>query len=375
MEKDKILIEIDGKEVDLRDVIAESSIDQMKEMGFNFGEDGKVKLSALPPEVKSEVVKAKEGAEESANYIKQLCLPEQLWSKYGVKSTPINTGADSMGSLVPTTLANAILERKARIGVFAQRAFSFNLAGPFELPTEGEGVEGYWMGELDANDANLIPESEPTTGKNTLDDNYLAARVFISWKLLNSSAFDVQAFVARMMGRKLAEIEEAAFIAGDGVGKPLGIRTDVNVPTVAQLGEVTTRQDLMNLWFALPPQYRQSAIFFTSSGGVLGVNSIVDSTGRPIFDGAAPLDSVWGKPILESGDMPENLGAGSETEVWFGDPSYYYIKYGTGLEMASAPEIKRMKTELVVYQAVDGKLVLPEAFVKLTGVRVQAEQS
>jgi HK97 family phage major capsid protein len=370
--KDKILLQLEGgKEVDLREVIKEAGVDQLKEMGFPIGDDGKVQLKQLPAEVKTEAEKKVAAAEVSANFIKSMVVPSHLHAQHGVKAFPTDTGA--MGSTVPVELANAILEKKGQFNILRQRAFSFNLAGPFDLPTEGTGVTGYWVGETDTADANLVTGSEPTTSKKTLDDHYLAALVKFSWKLLNTSAFDIQNYVASLAGRKLAETEEAAFVGGSGTGRPKGIRQET-VTNIAQAGAGLAYQDILNLYHLLPPQYRQNAVFLTSGNGSAAIHGLADSQGRPIFQPGQPLDQLFNKPLLESADMPENLGVGTDTtEVWFGDPSYYHIKYGTGLEMASDQTIERLQSKLLIYQAVDAKMVLTDAFVKITGVKVADE--
>lgn len=374
----KIMIQLeDGKEVDLAEVIAQSSVEQLKEMGFPIDEKGKVNFSSLVPAVKSDKEEKAEGMKDAANFVKALILPAKYHKQYGVAEVEmkqITTESGSFGAAVPTALASAILEKKAKFAVIRSRAFSFELSGPFDLPVEGTGITGYWItGEVDDSDANLVTESEPTLNKKSLTDHYLAALVKVSWKLLNTSDFNIVNFIASLAGRKLAETEEAAFIGGNGTGKPKGIRTE-SLSSVAQAGAGLEYQDLVNLYFLLPPQYRANAVFITSSMGAKAITGLRDSQDRPIFAPGQPLDELFRKPLLESVDIPENLGGGSDTtEVYFGDPYYYWIKDGQSLAMATQDVIERLQTKVLVYQAVDGKLTLTDAFVKLTGVKIADE--
>lgn len=373
----KIMIQLeDGKEVDLKEILSEASVEQLKEMGFPIGDDGKVKISEMGGSVKTDSQLKQEGLETAANFIKSMVLPANLHQKYGVKEVEVkqaNTASDSFGAAVPTELASAILEKKAKFAVLRARAFSFELSGPFDLPVEGDGITGFWVGEVDDSDENLVTESTPTLNKKSLDDHYLAALVKVSWKLLNTSAYNIVNYVASLAGRKLAETEEAAFIGGSGTGRPKGIRTE-SVSSVAQAGDSLAYQDLVNLYFLLPAQYRANAVFMTSAMGAKAITGLTDSQGRPIFAPGQPLDELFRKPILESADIPENLGVGTDTtEIWFGDPYYYWIKDGQTLQMATQDVIERLQTKLLVYQAVDGKLTLTDAFVKLTAVKVTDE--
>lgn len=369
--KKKIMLQLeDGQEVDLKELISEASIEQLKEMGFPLSEDGgKVDFRSLPSSVKSEADEKREKVSEAANFIKSMVLPAEFHKKYGVKS--ITTDSGEFGAAVPTALADAILEKKASFTVLRQRAFAFELSGNFDLPVEGTGVTGYWVGESDTSDENLVTESAPTLGKKSLGDHYLAALVKVSWKLLQTSDFNIVNFVASLAGRKLAATEETAFIGGDGTGKPKGIRTE-SLTSVAQAGDGLAYQDLVNLWFALPAQYRANAVFITSSLGAKAITGLKDSQNRPIFQPGQPLDELFRKPLLESVDIPENIG-GDTTEIYFGDPYYYWIKDGQTLQMATQDVIERLQTKVLVYQAVDGKLTLTDAFVKLTGVKIADE--
>ena len=367
----KIMLDLgDGKEVDLNEVLSESVIENLKEAGIPM-EDGKVNLKALPSSVKTEAEEKAEKMETAANFVKFMTIPADYRSRYGVKQ--ITTEGGSFGASVPTELADAILEKKARFNVLRQRAFSFQLSGPFDLPIEGDGVSAFWVGESDTEDANLVTASTPTLEKKSLDDHYLAALVKTSWKLLDTSAFNIVNYVASLAGRKLAEEEEKAFIGGNGSGKPKGIRQET-VDSIAQASTSLAYKDLVRLWYKLKPQYRQNAVFLTSTGGAVQITGLEDTQDRPIFAPGQPLDELFRRPLIESVDIPSNLGdGGDETEVWLGDPFYYWIKDGQNLQMATDQVIERLQTKILVYEAVDAKLTHSEAFVKLTGVTVDSE--
>jgi len=372
----KIMLQLeDGKEVDLASVISEESMKALSDMGFSL-KDGKVDFSALPSAVKTEAMQKQEGIGEAANFIKSVVLPAKEHARFGVKSVEYKTTTTDTGSYgysVPTTLAAAILEKKHKFNILRERAFSFELAGNFDLPVEGTGITGYWVGESDSADANLITESSPTLAKKTLNDWYLGALVKVSWKLMQTSDYNIVSFISTLAGKAIAETEEAAFVGGDGSSKPTGIR-QASVSNIAQAGDSLAYQDLVNLYFLLPAQYRQNAVFITGAMGAKAITGLKDQQDRPIFMPGMPLDELFTKPILESADIPENLGGSHDTtEIWFGDPSYYWIKDGQSMGMATQDVIERLQTKVVVYAAVDGKLTLTDAFVKLTAVKVEAE--
>lgn len=352
----------DGSKVDLKELVAEEAVKKLQDAGFQM-ENGKIQN--LPVEIKTEAQQKLERVEKAADFIKSLIVPPARHKQYGIKQ--ITTDVGSFGAAVPTELATEIVQKRDKFSVFGPRAFTLESAGPFDVPVEGEDVTAYWVGEGDSGDANLIDESHPTLEKVSLGDHYLAALVKTSFKLVNTSAFNIVNYISSLAGRKLAGVQETAFIAGDGTGKPKGLRTYSGISGVAQQGASLSYGDLLNLWFSLPAQYRANAVFITSPKGAKAIHNLRDGENRPLFQAGMPLDEIFRRPILESVDVPENL-AGDSTEIFFGDPSYYWIKYGTGMEMATQPEIERLQTKLVTYQAVDGRLTLTDAWKKLTGV-------
>jgi HK97 family phage major capsid protein len=310
------------------------------------------------PEVKQETKIMKTEAEEKAEGL-------EVAKKFicdVVEGKAVDTTAGSMGYTVPTELASAIQEKKDKLAKMRKVAFVFQFAGKFQLPQEGTGVTAYWVDENDT-----ITESNPTVGKKDLDDYYLAGRVLAPRKLLNTSAYNIVEFISRLIARSLVNTEETAFVAGDGSSKPTGLR-GASVSSVAQAGSGLVYDDIVNLYYGLAEQYRGMAIFMTSALGMKALRKIKDDNGVPIFDPAK--QELFGRPIWESSDIPSNLGtSANETEIWFFDPSYYWIKDGENMFMETDKIISKLQTEIVVSTAVDGVMTLTDAGYKLTGVK------
>lgn len=301
------------------------------------------------------VVTADEKIEKAAQFVKDICLGN-------IDSKAVNSGDTSFGHTVPVELADFILTKKDKISKMRKLAFVFQLSGEFQLPMEGTGVTAYWVGE------NVtITESNPTIDKKNLYDYYLAARVLIPRKLLNTSAFNIVNYIGELCSRKLRDAEETTFVAGDGSAKPTGLRS-AGFAEIIQAGAGFAYDDLVNLFYELPEQYRQNAIFMTSSAGMKLLRKLKDLQGNPIFD--VRDQTIFNRPVIESADIPANLGAGmNETEIMFIDPWYYWIKDGEKMFVDTDKIISKLQTELVVAEAVDGVFTLAEAGKKLTAVK------
>jgi len=309
---------------------------------------------SLKDEVK--VNSDEEKVEKSADFIRKACNGE-------LEKKAIDSTTDSFGYTVPTELSDFILKAKDKIAKMRKLAFVFQMAGNFDLPTEGTGVTGYWVGENET-----ITESNPTIGKKTLVDYYLAARVLIPRKLLNTSAYNIVNYVGELCARKLRDTEETAFVAGDGSSKPTGLRSASLTGSQAQASTSLAYNDIINLFYALPEQYRENAVFLTSALGMKAIRKIVDDNGVPIFD--LRDQKMFNRPVIESSDIPENLGSSANTtEIYFGDMWYYWIKDGEKMFVDTDKVLSKLQIELVVAQAVDGVYTLPAACKKMTGVK------
>lgn len=361
--KDSIILDLgEGKELDLTKTIQESTTEALKAMGA-VDEEGQFKGMAVT--VKGDEEAKSEKYANIANFVKTMILGEGkgFQDSYGYKA--ISTSGGSFGSTVPTELYDEIIEASRRWTVIRDYAFVFQLTGTVQVPKEGTGVTGYWVAENAS-----ITEDNPTAGSETLEDHGVASLVKVSWKLLRTSDFNITRFVAQLSAKAITDKEESAFVNGDGSSKPLGILQHTISQAVAQAGGSFAYSDLLALYYTLPVGYRKNAAFLTSGQGMQLVHGLEDSQNRPLFPAGSALDKVFGKPLLESEDVPANLGAGTdETVIVFGDMFFYWIKDGSDIEMATQETIENLQTKIVLYKYVDGAIVNTSAFAKLTGVK------
>jgi len=337
----------------------EMTVDELKQViTDSVNENVAPKIDSLEKKVadlssKTNVNPAIDRAEKSAEFIKSV-----------VEKKTITTDTGSFGYTVPTELANAIHEKRDKIAKIRKNAFVFELAGNFDLPKEGTACTAYWATtEADTD----LTESAPTIEKQALTDNYLVVRVRVPRKLLNTSAFNIENYISKLGSRALVSAEETAFIGGDGTGEPTGIRTS-SLTSVSMGSTALSYDDLVNLFYAVPEQYRQNGKWLMSTMAIKLVKKLKDTEGHYIF---SPTDNtIFGKEVLECSDIPENLGTSTDTtEIYFGDLQEYWIKDGETMQMAATPIPARLQVDLFIYQSVDGVIVNTAAFRKMTGVK------
>jgi len=309
---------------------------------------------------KSKEVTAEEKAKETKEFITKL-VTGKMESKVDISVTDATA---SMGYTVPTSMAAAIAEKKDAIAKIRKNAFTFKLDGNFELPVDETACDAYW---ISTNEDAAITESAPTVDHIAFADNYLAVRVRLPLKLLNTAAFDLQNYVTTLGARALTLKEEVAYVGGSGTGEPKGLRIET-ITDVPQVGDHYAYSDLIALFYALPEQYRANAKFLTSAAGMAVLRGLKDLAGIPLF---TPNDnSIFGKEVMESANIPANLGGSTKTEIYFGDFSYYWIKDGQSLQATVTPLSDRLQRDLIVFESTDGHLTNADAFRKQTAVIV-----
>lgn len=319
-------------------------------------------LDAIKTQVNALSVKGEDDpeakAEEASLFIKDLCS-----GNIQAEKKTISTASGSFGYTVPTTLANAVHEKKDKIAKIRKNAFVFQMDGKFQLPTEGTGATAYWIDtETDAD----ITESNPTTPKKDLDDNYLAVRVRVPYKLLATSNVNITEYVSRLASRAIVSAEETAFVSGDGTGEPTGIR-NASISYIDSDASLSYN-NLVDLYYSVPEQYRMNGKWLMSTKAIKLARKLKDLNNLPIFD--VRDNTIFGKEVLECVDIADNLGtSANETEIYFGDLSEYWIKDGTQMLAETRSVQGRLQVDMFMYESVDGCVVNTDAFRKLRGVK------
>ena len=337
--------------------------EQLKEVikGAIEGSDLSKDMEAIKTDL-VDLKKVEKTVENDCNATKKFVT--NLFTDNKAELKTITTDDASMGYSVPTELAKAIHEAKDKISKIRTRAFTFRMAGKFDLPIEGTACTAYWVTtEADTN----ITESAPTLGKRSLDDYYLAVRVRVPYKLISTSGVNIQSYIASLSARTIVSTEETAFVGGSGSDEPTGFR-EASVDSIAQDGDDLAYDDVIDLIFSLEEQYRNGSVIMTSTLGIKALLKIKDDQGIPIFKYGGKLFDKY--EVVEVTDIPENLGTSANTtEMWIADLKEYWIKDGEGMMSEIRKVEGRLQVDMYLYEATDGVVVNTDGFKKMTGVK------
>jgi HK97 family phage major capsid protein len=278
------------------------------------------------------------------------------WARTGeflYKDLAGDTGSGS--TVVPDEMYNQIVTERDRLSIMRRagahviRMSSDRLRVPVE---SSRGNNGAWRGQGAAYTPN-----DPTLVEITLDPAPWGDLVKVSQEMLQDSAVNVAEYLARLFGRRLAYAENAAFINGDGTGKPKGINQYTANMISVTADAASIKKTVSSLFYALPEEHRMFSVWFIH-GATLGQLAQVlgDTWFRSYADGQPP--TLLGRPIYEAPDIPGEGASFDQYKIFFGDVDYYKIGERVGITVSRSTE-RYFDTGHIAFRAdarVDGKL-------------------
>ncbi|WP_454914991.1 phage major capsid protein [Xanthobacter sediminis] len=204
-------------------------------------------------------------------------------------------------------------------------------------------LEGF--NDLQEGTANWVSEGPPRPatgtpqlGKWEIPVHEMYAFPQTTQRLLDDSSWNIETWLAEKTADKFARVENAAFITGDGVGKPKGIlayptaaTADATRPwgtfqhiltgTDGGFGTTTNGSDkLIDLVYAVKAPYRNAATFLMARSTVAATRKLKDGQGNYLWQpslNAMSGGTLLGFGITEAEDMP--VLAADSLSIGFGD--------------------------------------------------------
>ena len=175
---------------------------------------------------------------------------------------------------------------------------------------EGEGIPEY-------------SEYEEYFDKYPIDARKLAVLMKLDSDFVHDATFNIEDNLTKRLGRAFAKAEDAAFLTGDGNGKPYGLlnANDSNRPECGVLTTGITFDNVIKLYYSLDPEFRKNAVWMMNDETALFLRFLRDEDGAYLWNHTN--DTILGKPVVICNDMPsEERGS---IPILFGDFSYYWI--------------------------------------------------
>lgn len=279
-------------------------------------------------------------------------------------SLHVTAPGDKGGYLVPLEFETTLIRAAENFNIMRQLATVMSSGVDRQIPMETDAGVATWLGEEEA-----YTESDATFNKVNMGSHKLGRIIKVSEELLQDAFFDISAYVADAFGRTFGRAEEAAFVNGDGTGKPKGLVPSVTTGVTAADDVTIAADDLIELFHSLRRPYRPTATWLMSDASVKAIRKLKDNDGQylwqPGLTAGAP-DTLLGRPVQVS-DYMDNVAA-SKVPVVFGDLKYYRILDRKGITMQRLNELYAANGQVGfrMYERTEGKLLLGEAVKKLT---------
>ena len=197
-------------------------------------------------------------------------------------------------------------------------------------PHGASGVTAEWYAE-----GATITATKPVIQQRNVTLYKAGALVHVSDELLEDSP-QMGAHVVKLIGRKIGSIVESALVAGDGVGKPLGILSGPGTVTVDNSTTTLAAADLLNMVSRLAPGTFGRAFWLVHSSvlpyvGALTIGQV--PVVQPDFT-VSPYGKILGRPIFVSEYCQSWNAAAGDINLVSPDGLLTVVKAG-GVHMAS----------------------------------------
>lgn len=292
-----------------------------------------------------------------------------------MKASTMVSSNDALGGYtVPEDFRNTLLDLPVEEAHILPRATVIpSSTGEVTIPKakqtdsdEYGGMAGAWISEGGAK-----TKSDTQFEQVKISAHEYAMYTQVSIRLLARSAIAMENWIVTRGRQKCLDALDAAFINGDGSGKPTGILQTAGIRTIArQTADAVTWRDIVRLKRALKPYHRAGGTFIMDDtvGGYL--EETKDNEGRTLFTASVAnglVDRLAGYPFVESTRTPD---LGTSGDIFFGDLREYYVPMEQDVvaKRSDDYDIVHNLATIVIFVVVGGELVQPRVVAELGDV-------
>ena len=234
------------------------------------------------------------------------------------------------GYTVPDEFSNRLVETMKAYG---------GLLGIVDVLTTASGTDLLWPTNDDtANEGAIldentqISEQDVAFGQGKLKAyTYTSKLIRVPLQLLQDSAIDIEAFLARRIGERIGRAVAGHIATGAGTTQPVGVAdatVGFGVGVTGATGNTTTvtYDSLVDLEHSVDPAYRGSAQYALNDLTLAVIRKLKDSQNRPLWvpsvAGGVP-STINGRPYTIDNKLP--APAANAKSILFGDFKTGYI--------------------------------------------------
>lgn len=279
----------------------------------------------------------------------------------------LSTSANSGKALIPTTIADRIIERVKELSPIYSMATIYNVGGNLSFPVYDDTTD---TGATLVEDMQELTESSGKFTTITLENYIVGVLKLISKSLINQSGFDLVSFTINKVAENIAEFLEKGLLNGQK-NKYQGVFETTNLVTSAIAKDIIA-DELIDVQMTVPQQFQQNACWIMNKETLAQIRKLKDNEGNYLLNRDITKEFGWellGKPVYVSENAPKI--AASTTTIVYGDMSGLYVKLANAMEINVL--LEKYATQYAIgvcgYTEFDSKIVESQ---KIAGLKMKA---
>lgn len=276
------------------------------------------------------------------------------------KAMELETRADSNwtptenGAVIPSSIANKIIEKIVEISPIYELATKYNVGGSLSIPYYDEST-----GSVTMEYADEFTEGEAKAGQfRSITLNGFLGRAIckVSKTLINNSQFDILSYVIGKVAEACVKWIDAQLINGTD-NKIEGLSKAKQVLTT-KLADKIEADELIDLQDMIPDAYQGDAIWIMSRTTRTAIRKLKDGDGNYLLNKDATAKwgySLFGKPVYIADCIKQEAG---KPAVYYGDFSGLAVKTAESVNIEVLREMyaKQHAVGIVAWLEMDSKI-------------------
>ena len=224
-------------------------------------------------------------------FYEYLAIDEKAMSAESYKALQVGIDVDG-GYTVTPFMSSRISQRLFETDPIRQLASVETIStDAYEMFLDDDEAGADWEGETVQNDE----ETTPKMAKKRIPVHILATHPKMTQMLIDDSNINIEAWLSNKVGDKFSRTESAAFVTGNGVGKPTGFGTYSAWDTAGtyerakieqtNMGHATkfTTDGLVDVKYSMIEQYLARGTWLTNRLNVRDIMKLKDGDGQYIW--------------------------------------------------------------------------------------------
>lgn len=255
----------------------------------------------------------------------------------------VNMTTGDNGAVIPTSIANKIIEKVIEISPLFSMATRYNVGGTLNIPKYDESTQKITMAY--AAEFSALTSTAGKTTSISLSGFLAGALSKVSISLVNNSKFDIVSFVICKMAEAAADWIENELINGTA-SKIEGLSSASAAVTTAASTAITS-DELIDLQDSVPDKLQDGCIWLMTRKTRSAIRKLKDGDGNYLLQ--KDFTSKWGytllgKPVYTSKNMPE-IAAGKK-------PVFYLDPKGLAVKVAENPSVQVLREKFADEHAI-----------------------